>query len=337
MKRRFAVAVLAVALAAAPAAAVATQRVVLLIPGTLGSGPFYLAQERGYFQRFGIDAVIQREDSPTGLVTLNLGAADLFYFALRPAMFELAARGGRVRVVSGGTTVATRCTALALVVSTRFYREHGRFSFADLRGVRIGTNTYGEGGLAHIVLSRMLAAAGMTDRDVIFVRLPFPAQAAALESGGLDAAFIAEPFLSAVVTRGSAVIGARAQAVAGGDPVALNVAGPSLLRRPGVASRLLAGYLLGVRDYTAPDAKRNPDTVRILAKSFGQSEDTIRRSCWHPIRRDGRADVEKLTMVRDWYVSQGLLTEPVPMSRLMDDHFLREAWRLLEAIGERVR
>ncbi len=326
-----------VAAASPVASSPAADRVTLSVAQTLSSAPYFLAIERGHFARFGIQVTLERVSDPVVFATLNAGILDVAFVAPRPGVFELVNRGGRIRAVSGGIEVATRCTATAFVASQRRAQQHPRLTTADLRGARVGVIGPSDGSLFHFMVVKWLERGGLSEQDVTFVRLPFPAQVEAMARGTVDAALLGEPYLTAVLTRGAGVILDRAQAVAPGMPVTLTFVGPRLLSRPGLVGRVLAAYLLGVRDYMAPDARRNPEILRILAEQLGQSEDTIRKGCWQPARRDGRVNVAALETLHRWQVAGGFVSQPVAMARFVDERYLREAWQLLEASGVRVR
>lgn len=324
-------------LLALPVHAAPRQTVTISVSEALTGAPFFLGIERGHFARFGLDVRIERESTTATLALVNLGRLDFSFSGLRPAVFEVALRGGRLRIVAGGAAIPTTCSAIVVMASAAYAARHPRIGPADLRGARIGLNSDLDGSGSHYIIALTLEAGGLGPRDVTFLRLPFSAMPDALARGTIDAAVITEPYSTAVLERRVGVIVARARDIVPGHPVTVSVIGPSLQRSPGTASRLLAGYLLGVRDYMAADAKRDPETLRILSRYLRQPEDVIRKSCWQPIRRDGQINVAAHDRLQRWWTEQGLLSQPVDLARVVDTRYLRDAWRLLEESGVSVR
>lgn len=163
---------------------------VAVVPAISAAG-LYIAQQRGYFTAAGLHVKIVPVASGVdaipnlvnGSVDIDEGqwAADLSAEASGVRLYALAAAsaggpGVQEVVVPAGSSVTT---------------------VAQLRGKTIAINALG--GLAVLLTDNVLASHGVPVSDVHYVPVPFPAMGSALAAHRVDAAFIAEPSLSAAV------------------------------------------------------------------------------------------------------------------------------------------
>ncbi len=123
---------------------------------------------------------------PPLLEAANAGAVDFGAVGDAPGVFALAG-GADLKYVatSEGRNPATEALIVPASSAIR--------SLKDLKGKRIGV---ARGSSAHYFLSRALASAGLSLKDVTLVPLLPPDARPAFETGGIDAWAIWEPFLT---------------------------------------------------------------------------------------------------------------------------------------------
>ena len=170
---------------------------VAVVPAISAAG-LYIAQQRSYFTAAGlwvkivpvasgVDAI---PNLASGSVDIDEGqwAADLSAEAAGAVrLYALAAAS------AGGPGVQEVVVPAGSPVTT----------VAQLHGKTIAVNALG--GLAVLLTDNVLADHGVPVKDVHYVPVPFPAMGAALAAHRVDAAFIAEPSLSAAEIAGGAV------------------------------------------------------------------------------------------------------------------------------------
>lgn len=159
-----------------------------------GAACFY-AQEQGFFARDGIDAQIQTIASGGAIVAaVATNSVDVGFANLVSAVIAFSKNIPVVLVAPGSVDVAGTPTN-ALVAALGSPIRTGR----DLNGKTMATTT-----LRNIV---QLAAQTWIDKNggdsstVHFVEMPFSEMVDALAAGRIDAAIVAEPFMSAAKDR----------------------------------------------------------------------------------------------------------------------------------------
>jgi NitT/TauT family transport system substrate-binding protein len=162
---------------------------VAVVPAISAAG-LYIAQQRGYFAAAGLhikivpiaSGVNALPDLLSGSVDVDEGqwAADLAAQASGAVKLHALAAAS-----SGGPGVQEVVTPAGSPITT----------ISQLRGKVIAVNALK--GLAVLLTSNVLSAYGVPASSVRFVVIPFPVMGAALAAHRVDAAFIAEPSLSA--------------------------------------------------------------------------------------------------------------------------------------------
>ena len=209
--------------------------------------PVFVAEERGLFDRHGVEVELRRYETAQPLVEEVLDGRVLAGgFAALPIVYTAAARDG-----------SSAHVALAMVEDAEhpvsyLLRRRGETSIAgvaDLRGKRIGilpTVAYRRW------LETILADAGIDPSEVTITAIAPPQQMAALEGRGVDVLFTNDPMATAAIGAGVAErVGPDAPVVAAtGEPLVFGsfVVHPRLVReRPRDVDRLLAALDDAVR------------------------------------------------------------------------------------------
>lgn len=155
--------------------------------------PFFVAEELGYFDEFGLDVTL----SPKG------GTAETIQMLASGNVVSGAATwgAGLFNSIHGGATVTIVGTLAKMpdtvpspspfMVSEQAWQD-GIREVKDLKGKRVGIP--GPGGFGMYSVARALEKGGLTVDDVEAIYLPPPATAAAFANGGLEAGWSIEPF-----------------------------------------------------------------------------------------------------------------------------------------------
>ena len=229
------------AVAPAPTSGDATAPTVVRI-GTqpwIGYGPWWIAQEKGMFDKYGIQAELIDFVTDTEVnAAFASGNMDVANVASHTAI-KLFANGVDLRVVlledvSNAADAILAPSAIATV--------------ADLAGKTVA---YEEGSTSDLLLNYALLQSGMTLADINPAPMPAADAGAALIAGQVDSAVTYEPYISEAVNQN-------------GDIKLLYTAA----ERSGLISDVLAAR--------AQFAGENPDVMRNLLKVWGEAVDFLR-------------------------------------------------------------
>lgn len=155
--------------------------------------PFFLAEDLGYYDEFGLDVTL----SPKG------GTAETIQLLASGQVVTGAATwgAGLFNSINSGSTVTVVGTLAKMpdtvpspspfMISTQAW-DAGIHDVAGLKGKRVGIP--GPGGFGLYSVAKALEKGGLTLEDVEVVYLPPPATAAAFANGGLEAGWSIEPF-----------------------------------------------------------------------------------------------------------------------------------------------
>jgi NitT/TauT family transport system substrate-binding protein len=164
--------------------------------------PFFVAKDKGYFDALGLDVTLTpKSGSAETSQLLALGQAQAGGDTWGSAFFNSVAQGATIAVTSQLAKVAED-TALKspvpLIVSQARFDAGELTSVADLAPAADGTKKKvgipGPGGFGEYSVALALESAGLSLADVESVYLGPPDALAALQNGGIDAAWTIEPF-----------------------------------------------------------------------------------------------------------------------------------------------
>ncbi|GAA3534471.1 ABC transporter substrate-binding protein [Nonomuraea rosea] len=155
---------------------------------TADAAPLFLAVSKGYFKEEGLEVLPTIATGGGTVVPMTeAGQVDLAqtdYVSLIMA----ASHGKRMKVV--GSMAEAGAGSYALVV-----RDDSPIrSVKDLKGKSVAVNNLN--GFSTLAVGAMLTDSGLDNHDVKFIERPFPDMKNALTHGKIDAAWLAEPFIS---------------------------------------------------------------------------------------------------------------------------------------------
>jgi NitT/TauT family transport system substrate-binding protein len=182
---KHALAPLAVALTFLVAAsAQAAERVHIAVPTWVGFGPLYVARDKGFFAKHGVDAVLTAsEDAKQHYPLLLAGKYDMVAGAAGTSVLYIKNSDDLQYVTilddsNGGDGIVARNEIT---------------SIGDLRGKSIGVNV---ASISEFYLNVLLRAGGLSEKDVTVVEMSPTEAGRAFMAQRVDAAVTWEPFLS---------------------------------------------------------------------------------------------------------------------------------------------
>lgn len=285
----------------------------------IGYAPIFLAQDEGYFAKYGIEVEFVDIKSSDEIVPLLMqGALDMSSFAVYPGFFNGVAKGGPARAVFGASRWDDQgCEAVGLVAlpaaAERLQDD------ANWQGITISTDPVGIESMLGFFIARVLAQHGLTLADVETVKLPPAATIDALQTGAVTLAQVNEPWLTRSTEQTGAVMVASAAAAVPDGQLSVIGFGPRLLQDADLGRRVALAFLEGVRQYQTGKTARN---VEILAKYTKLEPELIDRMCWPTIASDGSANLESIMAFQEWAVTRGLLDAVIAPDGFWDGRFV---------------
>ncbi|MCF6475720.1 transporter substrate-binding domain-containing protein [Nonomuraea sp. MG754425] len=196
---------------ASPGGLEKTELLVGVVP-VPSSASLFIAEQRGFFKEEGLTVKTEIIQAPTAVMPKIVnGTMDAFmtsYVALMTINDSGAAKLKLFQHTMGGAPGIS-----GLVVA----KDSQVRTIADLKGRTVAVNVLKA--LGQTVVSAHAQAAGLSPDDLKFVAVPFSDQLGALSTGKVDAAWLAEPFLSAARKSGATQIADTVTGVTAGVPI----------------------------------------------------------------------------------------------------------------------
>jgi NitT/TauT family transport system substrate-binding protein len=300
------------------------ERVRFAVTAYLSSAVAYIARDRGFFERAGLDVelVLSNRDGAE-LPSLAQGLLDVAASGhLGPKHFNIVQRGGRIRFVAAGTVYDPAGCPYYATLGRRELVESGRLTdAASLRGLRISSERTSS---TYYLWSRMLAQGGLGMGDVELVDLPTQAKSDALAKGLLDVTTASEPWVTRFVAGGHAVVWKPVSEILPNQAGTFLIFGRRLLdERPDLGRRFLAAWQEAVAAYL--DEGKSERHLEIVSRATRFDRAELEAMCWPPWSRDGWIDPAGLEAFQSWALGEGLIDAVVPVDRMVDTSFLPAA------------
>jgi NitT/TauT family transport system substrate-binding protein len=285
-------------------------------PSTLFA-PLYVAQERGYFKRQGVD--VRMQDVTAGQDAVALVASrkvDAIVGGFSAGMFSALDRGLEFKVVgSMGASTGKDPAPSALMVSRKAVDSGAVKRVADLKGAKIAI-AGGNGSAGSYLLASILHTAGLDLTDVKVVNVDLPDQETAVKSGAVVAALPPAPFTAAMVADHVATEFASPPA----GTTSTGVIYGSDFAKSALAQKFFTALVQGARDLQTERQKRSPEVLQILSKYTGQKIDVLRKVPfydWDPALAPPTSTLDGMQRA---FMDAGLVkyADPIPDGEFID-------------------
>jgi NitT/TauT family transport system substrate-binding protein len=172
-----------------------TSIVVGAVPGE-GAAGLFIAQKQGLFAKQGLSVTIMTTTSANTVIPdLLRGTVDVDSGQWSSIIAAQAAGAGTFHALANGFALGPHAHEIVALPSS------GITSPAQLKGKTIAVNALN--GLTTDLALAALSAYGITQSEVHFVAIPFPAMFPALAAHRVDAAYVIEPYVTAAEQAGA--------------------------------------------------------------------------------------------------------------------------------------
>ncbi len=317
--------VLALSFVATTGVAQANDKVTVGIVNAVSDGTLFIAQDKGYFAKEGIDADFVEFDTGAKMVApMGAGQLDVGGGAASAGLYNAVGRGIRIKLVADKATNVKGAPFQSFLVRKALIDSGAVKTLADMKGRKVAIT--GAGGSDASVLNEAMKSVGLTYDDVEKVYLGFPQHAPALQNGAIDGSITTEPTTTNIVALGAAVV------LTGNDAFYPNAQTATIMyssdfldKRKPVAARFMKAYLRAARDFndalvggklTGPGGE---ELIAILAKhTVIKNPDVLRAMTMHGVNPDGTLNVDSLKKDLAFFKQTGDVTDKVEVEQVLD-------------------
>lgn len=324
-QRWIACAVLGGALALATGARAETVQVGLL--KTVGAGPIFIAEEKGYFAAEGLEVknVVFDSAEPIAVATVS-GSIDIGATGLTAGFYTLAGQGA-LKMLASESFERPGFQGQAVLASHRAWSA-GLKSLADLAGHSVAISQIG--GAPHYSLGLLEEKFHIDPKTVRVLPLQSNANRIAAVTGGTaDTAIIPVTYAMPSIQKGDAKLLGWVGDNTPWQVAAVFTSTKATNDRGDMVKRFLRAQQRGLDDYRAafigPDEKLRfgptaPAILAIIAKYTGQPEADIRLGITY-LDASGRIDVNDIERQITWFRAQGMLKGDFDADAVIDRRY----------------
>jgi NitT/TauT family transport system substrate-binding protein len=314
----------------APETPRALKTVRLGIIGGISDAAFYIAMDRGYFARQGIEIEPTRFNSATQMVApLSAGQLDVGGGSPSAGLYNATAREIVVKIVADKGHTLPGFGYEAVVLRKDLYDSGQVRSAKDLKGKRAAVPALGTTGEA--TLAQYVKTGGLTLSDLEVVVMGYPDTPQAFANGSIDAGLILEPFVTRIVADGSGMVLERKDKIQPGHQGAIVLYAPQFAATEAALARgFMVAYLQAARDYNDAffknDAEAKRQVVSILVRNTTVTDPALYDQMPMPgIDPNGRLDVASLDADQDFWIEAGYQQQKVNLVDVVDTSFATAA------------
>lgn len=297
----------------------------------ISAGPYYIAQEKGYFKKLKIDIVPSSHvDGSLSMPSLIAGELDITGATLSAGLFNLMTKGSDLRLFFERGRESPGWGSNAILVSNEMWEKGFRnvdgYKFA--KGAKIGISS--RGSVAHYLHTVGLERAGLKVDDAEWqwgltpqVSLPL------MQQNRLDILNLPLPGAYAAQSKGIGKVATWSDELAPDFVLACSVASRKFLREQhSAAVRFSMAIMQANAEYMDAAKTGNPEVLKIIADNTGLAVSVIdeTRPRWTYMVIDGTPNMPSIAaQQRFWHDRTDLLAKTVPEDELFDDRAIKEA------------
>jgi NitT/TauT family transport system substrate-binding protein len=302
----------------------------------VSGGGYYVAREKGYFQKLGIE-IQHREfmDGSLAVPSMVSGELDISGMTAAAGLFNSVAKGAPLVIILDRGNNRPGFGYTVTSVTQELYDQGVRSlgDFGKLKGRRVGVGALGSINQYNVALA--LAKVGLDPaKDVQWtVNVPQPDLMKMLGQKQVDVTDLAYQFGFFAQNNKWAPMIATGDEIAPGTAIATFAARKDYLQKNrDVVIRWTMAYLQGVREFNAaaiaPD--KYPEIVAILARTTALNKPELIKAIaphWSYINEDGAPPVDSIMKMQDFWNSKDFhfVEKKVPREQLFDLSVAAEA------------
>jgi NitT/TauT family transport system substrate-binding protein len=335
MKKLFSVLMLALAMAGAGSARADDLIRVGEGPFITGGG-FFIAREKGYFKKLGIDIQTREfQDGAFAVPSMIAGELEMTLMTANASLFNSVAKGAPLVIVldRGNNKPGSAYTVVNVTQELYDAGVKSLADFAKLKGKKVGVGATGS--INQYFLAQGLLKAGLDPaKDVEWVlNVPQPDLMKMLGQKQVDATDLAYQFgFFAQNNKWGPIIVTDDQIVPGAEIATYAIRKDFLQKNRDAVVRFAMAYLQGVKEFNAAakDPTKHPDIVDILAKNTALNKPELVKAIapnWSYINEDGAPLVDSIMDMQEFWSGKYFtyVEKKVSREQLFDLSIARDA------------
>lgn len=265
----------------------------------------FIAIAQGFFKDEGLNVTAQPAQGGAAAVPAMIAGDMQAAFATYPS-FLLAQSGGiDINIVAEGVRGNEESNGVFVKAGSDIT------SIKDLEGKKVAVNTLKNTG--ELTIKVLMEDAGVDVSKVEFLELPFPDMVPTLQSGGVDAVWLVEPFQTAAYEAGATKLFANFSGPTAGVPLSgLGMTADFVKANPNTT----AAFIRGLEKANALLAE-NPDAAREIVPTYSKTTPEIAAKIKLPVWVAGSASAKNLEIWNKIMVDQKAIPAPVDLKKMV--------------------
>lgn len=294
---------------------------VVILPYT-SYGPFFIAQEEGYFTEENLSVEFVRFESGTAPMPLLIqGDIDVLGSGPNVSLFNAIAQGSNLKIVADkGYLASDGCTYMALLAPSAWIEEYDASPVDALTGSRVSIDPVN---FEAFMFEDVLSEHGLSLEDTLPQDIAPPSLSDAVQNDAVDVISVGDPWITRLLDTSLVSIWKPYHEIVPDMQFGFVLFGPSLLSdRPEVGVRFMRAYLKGVNQYNEGKTERN---LEIMAQYTSLDVELLQRACWPPMQENGMIATDTVDDFQQWALSRGLIDQITPAETYWDPGFVEQA------------
>jgi NitT/TauT family transport system substrate-binding protein len=285
-------------------------------------GPFFIAQEEGYFAEQGLSVEFVKFNSGAEMFpAVEQGTIDVAATGPSIGMFNAVAKNSAMKIVGDkGYLDPNGCTYMAVLAAPDWIAANPTLTADSIKNKNISIDSTN---FEAFMFEKLLQPTGLTLKDMTAKTVDSPSLLDAAKNHSVDFISIGDPWIVRLTDAKNVAVWQPYQAIVPNMQFGIVVYGKNFLQdHPEQGIKFMTAYLKAVRQYNLGKTDRN---VEIMAKYTKLDAALLKRACWPAVHGDGSVSLTTIMDFQAWGVKKGTVTTAVTAEALWDSRFVDAA------------
>lgn len=286
-------------------------KIALSIAPTVLSAPMFIAKEKGYFEKAGLDVTIDTslQNMAENLPLLAAGHFSIVGTSWGTSVFNALSKNRLVTILSTQATIPAKgASPFSIMMSAKAYAA-GATTLASLKGKKLGI--IGAGGYAEYDMISAVQSAGLKPSDVELVQMGRNDIGPAISNGAIAAGWGAEP-MPTLYERQGIVKNVTNEAMRNRGPIVFLANERFIKDNADAAATFLSVFMRSARELDA-QGWSDPQVVEIVGKHTKLPADVLKSIRFSLTPATLEPDLKLASEMEAYFASRKLLVYDKPL------------------------